>query len=192
VLTIPISEILADSLPFGRYWVVADLALDNVEIRPFQTYHTAIPIGVVVFGAEPDPMPQSRTINGLRYTASSRIIHGDAQNGDTVRTLVLVTNTREVPVSLGIPRECPVIVSWYRSTADRDSLPSLEPLWREGKGCPWHYRNFVLAPRQSVTLHSDKPMREIPASAGTGRYYLLAWTTGIPSAMVSAGVIDVP
>jgi hypothetical protein len=183
---------LADSLPFGRYRAVADLALDNREIHGDQmTHHTVLPVGDIVIAQEPDQMPQTKTINGLRYTASSRIIHGAVNGGDTVRTMVLLTNASTGPVSVQVLRDCPLSVAWYRSAADRDSLPSGEPVWRENRPCPWYLYRFLLRPRQSVIFHRDKPVSEIPASAGSGRYYLLASIGGIPAVLLSAGSVDV-
>jgi hypothetical protein len=193
VSAIPLAEVLADSLPFGRYRVVADVSLvDNGEKGSTgPTYHTVIPAGDIVIAPEPDPMPQTRTIGGLRYTASARIIRGNVQRSDTVRTLVLVTNASSQPVSLQVPRNCPLSVGWYRSAADRDSLPSGEPVWGETRTCPWYLYRFELRPGESVTFHSDKPVQEIPPSAGPGRYYLLAWISGIPGVTLSAGSVEV-
>ncbi|MDB4871201.1 MAG: hypothetical protein JWL97_2205 [Gemmatimonadales bacterium] len=193
VSAIPLAEVLADSLPFGRYRVVADVSLtDNGEgesIGP--TYHTVMPAGDIVIAPEPDPMPQTRKIGALRYTASARIIRGNVQGSDTVRTLVLLTNTSSQPASVQVPRNCPFSVGWYRSTADRDSLPSAESVWRETRTCPWYLYRFELRPRESVTFHSDKLVREIPPGAGPGRYYLLVWIGGIPEVTLSAGSVEV-
>jgi hypothetical protein len=195
--SIPLAEVLADSLAFGRYRVEAKLGLLNQELRSTGwNMDTTFDLGEVSIAPMPDSMPRTRTINGVRYTAASRVIRGKSGGADTVRTMVLMTNPTTRRIAEQFSPDCPVVALAFRTTADRDSLPFVEPVWAANTGCPSSARRFELEPGQRVLLYTDKPISATGATIPSGRYYILAsfWVAssrGQSYAPLNAGTIDV-
>jgi hypothetical protein len=191
-VSIPLAEVLADSLAFGRYRVEANLGLLNKEIRSTGwSMDTTFHLGEVTIAPSPDSMPRTRMDGGLRYTAASRLINGKSGAPDTVRTMVLITNPGTHPVSGQFIRACPVIVYAFRNTADRDSLPLGRPAWAVESGCPYRLRRFEVKPGQRLLVHGDKAIAPTGGEIPPGRYYVLAWFAGKFNALLNAGAIDV-
>ena len=191
-LSVPLAEILADSLPFGRYRVVANLRLVDRELPASKwELDRSFSLGEVTILSMADSFPRSRTFEGLRYTAAARVLRGDTRQSDTVRTMVLVTNTTRRPLVAQVPTECPVIAYAYRTTAERDSLPlTRRPAWAAISNCYRIMRRVALLPGKRLLLHVDKPVADIGDQAPSGRYYLLAWVGGNPDALLNAGTVD--
>ena len=191
-LNVPLAEILADSLPFGRYGVVANLRLVDRELPASKWgLDRSFSLGEVTLLSMADSFPRSRTLEGLRYTATARLVRGDTRQSDTVRTMVLVTNTTRRPITAQVPTECPVIAYAYRTTAERDSLPlTRRPAWAAISNCYRIMRRVELLPGKRLLLHVDKPVANIGDQSPSGLYYLLAWVGGIPDVMLNAGTVD--
>jgi len=182
-LEVPLAEILADSLPFGRYRARAVLALGGS--RSFD-------LGEVTLDAQPDSMPRSKTVTGLRYTALSRIVDKASRStpGGVVRTLVLVTNTTKGNRDLWLPDGCGVIGYAFKTTAGRDSLPLGKVDWQDpGKCGGLNMRTHTLRPAERLLVFTDKPVADIPEPLRHGTYYMLAWVPGTPGPLVNAGSI---
>jgi len=191
-VNIPLAEILADSLPFGRYRAETNLELLNQQLRPPEwSTNTKLDLGEVTIAPSPDSMPRTRTDGGLRYTAASRLINGKSGAPGTVRTMVLITNPGTHPVSGQFIPDCPVVVYAFRNTVDRDSLPLGRPAWAVESGCPYRLRRFEVKPGQRLLVHVDKAIAPNGGEIPPGRYYLLAWFGGKFNALLNAGAIDV-
>jgi hypothetical protein len=188
---IPLWEVLADSLPAGRYYVGAELTLLNDD-RPADRWETVyrLDAGAVELTRAPDPLPSSRTLDGLTYVATTRLVRGTEPDADTVRTLVLVTNQGSTRVEAEVPRDCPVAVYAYRSAALRDSVPVQEPAWRSSGPCYLIPHRFALAPGESWVFQHEVPTAAMIARAGVGRYWFTAWIAGTPSVMLAAGDVE--
>jgi hypothetical protein len=111
---IPMYEVIADSLAAGRYYVSAELSLEHEIPGSRASRVRTLAAGSVDIRREPDRLPESRIIDGLTYTATTRVVRG-AAGADTVRTLVLVANRTNVRRMASVTRDCPVIVFAYRS-----------------------------------------------------------------------------
>ena len=190
-IDIPLSEVLADSLPFGRYRAQARLGLVDKDLRPPEWERNFnFDLGEIEIVAAADSSPRSRTIDGVRYTAATRVIKGTVSEADTLRTFVLITNASRRESSIVLPLNCGLIVYAYRTTADRDSLPLSTPSWKANTTCLERYSEVSIHPGQRLVLHGDKPLREIPSEFRSGRYYLLALMLGRPWVTLNAGAID--
>jgi len=189
---IPLAEILADSLEFGRYRVEASLVLLNRELRPPEwSTDTTFRLGEVTIAPIADSMPRTRMSGGLRYTAASRLIRGES-GADTVRTMVLVTNPSSRAITEQFWRGCPVTAAYgYRTAADRDSLPLVRAAWEASTECPVRFHWLEVKPRQHLLLYIDKPIHRGGGEIPSGRYYILAWSGGKSQVLLNAGTVDV-
>jgi hypothetical protein len=193
-LNIPLAEVLADSLAFGPYRVEANLRLLK-QALPSPEMDTTFRLGEVTIAPLPDSLTRTRTVNAVRYTAASRFIRGSG-GADTVRTMVLMTNSTTRPVVGQFYPDCPVVALAYRTTADRDSLPLARPAWMANSGCPSSPRNFEMAPGQRVLLYIDKPISPSGGTIPSRRYYIVAslwvaWPWGAFHQFLNAGTVDV-
>jgi hypothetical protein len=189
--TVPLAEVLADSLSAGTYAVGAELELLNDDLPPnrWRTVHR-LDAGVVALPRSPDPLPISRTVNGLTYVATTRLIRGATPATDTVRTLVLVTNHTAARVEAEATRDCPVIAYAYRSVAVRDSFPVQNPAWRASVGCAIIPHRFALAPGESWVFAHEVAAAEIVARTGAGHYWFTARLPGTPGVTLAAGNVE--
>lgn len=186
-LVVPLAEILADTLPFGRYRVTASLALGNQNPRVAGATRR-LDLGEISILAAPDSLPRSRIVNGLRYTAAAQIF-GGRNSADSVRTMVLVTNPSRGRISEEFSTICPVVAYAYKSTAERDSLPLGRPAWSATTGCPFVSRRFALGPGQRQLFYIDRPMRD--QGIEQGRYFIVAWFGGKVNALLNAGSVNI-
>ena len=187
VLT-PMHEITADSLAAGRYYVNAALSLiDETGSAPdWQTTRT-LPAGAVDVTRGPDRLPNSRTIDGLTFTATTRLVRGIG-GSDTIRTLVLVTNSTTVRRTSTASRDCPVVVYAYRAAALRDSVPMQEPAPYPNGGCSINHHPFALDPGQSWVFGRDVPVSQV---SGGQHLWFTAWLP-LPHVVIAAGDVEVP
>lgn len=180
---IPLAEVLADSLPAGLYYATAELTLLNDE-QPVSRWGTVhrLDAGHVDLPRAPDPLPSARTIGGLRYEAATTV------RGDTVRTVVRVTNGGSARALVSVPRDCPVIVYGWATAAQRDSIyPQGRPAWQRRDPCRLEPRRFALDPGQSWEIRHDAALVDMRRYAGPRTLYLAAWVPGEPDVKLAAG-----
>jgi hypothetical protein len=188
---IPMYEVIADSLAAGRYYVSAELStIDEIPGSRASRVRT-FAAGAIDITREPDRLPGSRTVDGLTYTATTRLVRG-AGGADTVRTLVLVANPTNVRRMASVTHDCPVTVFAYRSAALRDSVPFQPPLSYSNSRCAGYDRPFALEPGESWVFGRDVPAAEARAALGSGHLWFTAWMSGIPSSMIAAGDVELP
>jgi hypothetical protein len=189
----PLGEVIADSLPTGRYHVTAKLRLGCGT--PPKTHNLNLNAGIIQLVVSPDYLPSGRTKDGVIYVARTRLIQGQVRERDTVRTLILVKNTSSQRRELDIAEDCPVLIVAYRAPLRydlREPLPALD-----GKGnCEGvaSYR-FALEPGASWVFGRDVPVADFVPNARPGRYWIRAWMRDrSPSSLIdlSAGVVDIP
>jgi hypothetical protein len=182
-LSVPMYEVVAAGLAAGPYFVSAELSLDNDGAHVFWA-------GVVDVTRAPDPLPSSRNVDGLTFTATTRLVQG-VGGADTIRTLVLVTNTTNTRRMASVPPDCPVIVYAYTSAAARDAVPVQTPIssYAGTKPCTPVSRPYALDPGQSWVFGQDVPASAV---AGRGHLWFTARMDGIPSVYLAAGDVEVP
>jgi hypothetical protein len=191
-LSVPMYEVAADSLTAGRYYVEAELSLiDEAGRSRDQPRPRRIAAGVVDISREPDRLPSSRAIDGLTYTATTRLVRGSG-GADTVRTLVLVMNSTSERRTASVSRDCPVTAFPYRTAVLRDSVPTQPPLPYSNPSCRAYAHPFALNPGQSWVLARDVPREVVRELIGPGHFWFSAWLSGSPGARLAAGDIEIP
>jgi hypothetical protein len=191
-LSFPMYEVMWDSLPAGRYYVSAVATVsggDASSIGGGKTVTRTLAAGAVDLTRDPDHLPSSRVIDSMSYTAATRIVRG-AGGADTIRTLVLVTNTSSTRREADVARDCPVIVYAYPSRALRDSVPLQKPSAYPGGGCVLEPHHFALEPGQAWVFGRDVPMAAARAGLPAGHYWFTAWLTASPQVLIAAGDAD--
>jgi hypothetical protein len=189
-LAVPLYEVLADSLPAGRYWGTAALTLldDSRSVTQWEV-PTSHDLGAVDLPPGPDRLPAVRVADGVRAEAATRLVPGTG-GADTVRTLVMFTNGASTSRQVEVARDCPVMAYAYRSALLRDSVPATEPAWRSPTHCSISPYRFTLAPGQSWVFHHDVPAAALRGALGAGRAWFTAWVVGAPTGMLAAGEVE--
>jgi hypothetical protein len=185
-------EVMGDSVVSGRYSVSAELMLDGKHMPDGTTkpgLNTTLVAGEVDIVREKYRLPSSRVIDGLSATATTRVVPG--KDDDTLRTLVLVTNTTSHRIATTIASACPVITYAYRSAALRDSVPLATPAVSPPVTCSVDNYPVALEPGQSWVFGRDVPMSIVRARAGVGHYWFTAWLTTKTQYLLAAGEADV-
>jgi hypothetical protein len=188
----PVWEILGDSLSGGRYFASAEFDLLDGNIGgSFSTSTVRADAGTVDLVRQRETVPLSRMVDGVFYTANTRIVPGDG-GADTLRTLVVVTNTTDHPVTTSTTPTCQVIVYAYRSQAQRDSIPLAQaPLSFSPSPCLFQPYRFQLAPGQSWVFGNDVLVSRVRALGGPGHYWFSAWDYGADGIFLSAGDAEI-
>jgi len=106
----PVHELLADSLPPGRYFLTAAVRLN---------WHTReLSAGDVMLDTAEAPLPRARSVNGVRYEASFR------RSGfpDSLEVVLTIRNERSTAVQFrsSADRTCWLTVSGYDMEVERD------------------------------------------------------------------------
>jgi hypothetical protein len=185
-MSVPMYEVLGDSLASGHYYVSAELSLEG---KGTSGVTRTLAAGEVDIVREVVRLPSSRTVNGLSATATTRVIAGNGD--DTLRTLILVKNTTDHRIVTTIASACPVIIYGYRSAALRDSVPIVQAAASPTPGCSFDNYPIALDPGQSWVFGADTPMSSIRGRWGTGHYWFTAWLTTAPQVIVAAGDAEV-
>src|SRR5690606_6409260 len=75
--SVPLHEVLGDSLEAGRYYVTAELELlnDDLPVERWASRHR-IRAGAVDLPGGPDPLPSTRVVGDLAYAATTRLVRG--------------------------------------------------------------------------------------------------------------------
>ena len=192
-LSFPMYEVMWDSLPAGRYYVSAVATVSGGDASSSgggKAVTRTLAAGAVDLTRDPDHLPSSRVIDSVSYTATTRIVRG-AGGADTVRTLVLVTNTSTTRRETDIARDCPVVAYAYPSRALRDSVPLQKPSAYPDSGCVFNPHHFALEPGQSWVFGRDVPMAAARAGLPAGHYWFTAWLAVDPQVLVAAGDADI-
>jgi hypothetical protein len=187
-LEVPLRAVLGDSMPPGRYRAVAELELlnDDLSADRWDTRY-ALDAGEIELPGDRDPLPVSRTVGGVTYTAATRLVRGSG-GADTVRTLVRATNAGAERAIAQVVRGCPVRMFAYRSAELRDALG--EPAAMSLQGCFYTPTPFALEPGASWVFQHDVPVAELVRQGGGGRYWFAAALEGAPAGLVAAGELD--
>lgn len=136
VLEVPVYEMLADSLPDGRYYFAARLSTNGVR-------SAKIPAGDAFISGTVQPVPQSRDVDGVRFTG---LLEPAGAAGEYRYTLSAENRTSDpVPVRGDRSVRCPVRLSAYRSPGRRDT-------WYMRSDADWAYRDGCLAHVPETTL----------------------------------------
>jgi hypothetical protein len=192
-LDVPAYEILADSLPAGRYFASLNFTLLFQEGPARETPQLVVnvPAGDIDLTRERERLPSSRTIDGVMYTATTRVID---DRRDTIRTLVLVTNTTAKRVTSSISSTCPqVLILGFRKASDRDAIPGVSSQMSIGFECQSTQYPFALEPGQSWVFGHDIPVSEFRSKYGGGRFYFSAVPPlSIANYFIAAGEINIP
>lgn len=191
-INVPIYEVIADSLPSGTYYASAEISLEG-QRTPDGTFGPGLikvmDAGKLDIVRERDRLPPSRIIDGLSYTATTRVIPG--QGDDTLRTLVLLTNVSDHRIVTTVGWSCPITVLAYRDDVLRDSVPTTLPVVTLPPGCSSASYPFALEAGQSWVLGVDWPMSAIRGRFGTGHYWFSAWLFMSGSPVLAAGDAEV-
>ena len=154
-------EVIGDSLPNGRYYFTATLA---VSVAP---NGISLPAGDFDLTLERPPLPDSVIHDLITYRAATTL------NSATVRASVTATLTHAGGSVVEYPRECEIELVAYRAKDRRDAAPrSGAPDWRATRPCAAGWRQTILTRGQSVLFETSASATEILGSAlPPGVYY---------------------
>jgi hypothetical protein len=162
----PLAEILADSLPDGRYYFSASLRINHAHTPEF-------PAGSLRLSLPRPPLPASRTAHAVVYRAATEPAPSPTA---AIRTTVIATLTHAGGSRLRYSLECPVTLYAYRSRARRDAAPrSGEPDWKSPQRCGRELQEMWLTRGDSRLLELRTSVQEILGDRlPPGRYYFVA------------------
>jgi hypothetical protein len=173
-LTVPLIEILGDSLPDGRYYFSASLRLNFARTPEF-------PAGGANLSLPRQPLPASRMADAVMYRAATSVM--DSAGPPTIRTVVTATlrdEGREIGRTSAalqrFSRACPVVLYAYRDRARRDAAPlSGAADWTSGRDCGGDLQEMVLQGGMPRTFEVRASARDILGDRlPPGRYYFVA------------------
>jgi hypothetical protein len=191
-LSVPLPEVLEDTLPEGKYWVGVELSLLDQSLRPpaWETHYT-FPAGDLTLSRAPDPPPSVRQIGALHIEAATRLTRGKTRDADSVRTFVLVTNMSDDSAEVGIVRGNPLTVYAFRSAEERDEYPTPPAAYTmPGSARYMVPHRFMLGGRRKWLFENSVAAKDIVRQVGPGRLYFLAWLMGERAATLSAGDVE--
>jgi hypothetical protein len=154
-------EVIGDSLPNGRYWFTATVA---VSVAP---NGISLPAGDFDLRLERPPLPDTVTHDLMTYRAATSLV------GTTVRASVTGTLTHAGGSVVEYPRDCEIELVAYRAKDRRDAAPrSGAPDWRATRSCVPGWRQTILNRGESVLFETSASAGEILGSAlPPGVYY---------------------
>ena len=162
--TAPLIEMLADSLPDGRYYFGVDVALANrPPIR-------GIPAGSADVALPRAPLPVTRSADLLTYRASRVTVEG-------LPPLVKATVTATLDYArnslVGFSGDCPILLYAYRDRARRDEAPrSGAADWTQPAACGMPEKQITMYRGDMRTLETTVSVHDIlGATLPTGHYY---------------------
>ncbi len=177
---IPVKEILADSLPNGRYYFTGRLELNSRSTAEFK-------IGEAALTMRRPSLPKTRTADAVTYHARTELASASPL---TVRTRVSATLTHAGGALLRYSADCPVTLLAYRDRARRDAAPrSGEPDWKSPRRCGKGLQEMSLDRGESRTFEVRATAGEILGSSLLpGKYYFaVAIQTDQQRVFLSAG-----
>jgi hypothetical protein len=173
-LTVPLIEILGDSLPNERYYFSASLRLNFARTPEFTAGRADIRVAR-------QPLPASRMADAVTYRAETSVL--EAAGSPAIRTLVTAT-LRDDGRAIGrtsaalhrFSRDCPIVLYAYRDRARRDTTPrSGAADWTSARGCGGELQEMVLRGGEPRTFEVRASTREILGDRlPPGRYYFAA------------------
>lgn len=164
-LAVPTYEVLADTLPEGRYYLVA---------RVFVNWRTvSVPAGEVTLTRAQAPLPASRAFGGVSFTAASRTVR--AANGtDSLEIALTLANGDARPHAVAPDPSvggCLVSVAGYRDVARRDAYYLYGGTdWVAHPACPFVIPSVTLAAGETRTLRGN-----VGVPPGKVHLALFAW-----------------
>jgi hypothetical protein len=193
-LSVPLPEVLEDTLPEGKYWVGVELSLLDASLRPpGWERRYSFPVGELTLRRTPDFPPSVRQIGPLRIEAATRLTRGTTRDADSVRTFVLVTNVSDDSAEVVIVRGNPLTVYGFRSEEERDEYPIPTAAYTmPGSARYFVPHRFMLGGKKKWLFEHSVAAKDIVAQVGQGRLYFLAWLMGERSATLSAGDVELP
>jgi hypothetical protein len=177
---IPIREILADSLPNGRYFFTGRLELNSLPTAEFK-------IGEAALTMRRPPLPKTRTADAVTYHARTELA---STSPLMVRTRVSAALTHAGGALLRYSADCPATLLAYRDRRRRDAAPrSGEPDWKSPRRCGPALQEMSLDRGESRTFEVRATAGDILGSSlPTGRYYFaVAVQTDQQRVFLSAG-----
>lgn len=155
--SVPTYEILADSLPEGRYYLTAELGLNWRTID--------LDVGSAIVPLKLEPVPSSRTIDGVRFSTSLRRMRFNGSVPDSLEFGVTVHNSSNTTTrhlrSTG-RSDCATIVGY--STRKRRDSHYMRSARDDREGiiptCPVAVPTMTLAPGESRTVLGRTPAPE--------------------------------
>ncbi|HEU4642964.1 MAG TPA: hypothetical protein VFS44_10965, partial [Gemmatimonadaceae bacterium] len=187
---VSVPEILADSLPAGRYHITALMELND-------RWTPELSAGDVYLDPAVDPLPDEREIDSVVYRAA--VLVGDGPR--TLRLRITATNRGSAPATIGgSPAvSCPVLLYAVASRERRDRwyVPGHAEAW-DARGCPLEIPRVTIAPGETRTFEGVVGTAGgAPDSTAVGRLYFIAglWLANasgkVRHAVLSAGDADV-
>jgi hypothetical protein len=177
-LAVPLVEVLADSLPDGRYFVAGELELNQ------DTLH--FPVGEVELALERPLLASTRVHFTLTYQAETEILRA---RPTALRTRVTAIMTHGGSGIHRFPVDCPVVLHAYRSRERRDAAPRVGgSVWQSARNCREEFRKVVLHRQQREVFEFTATAAQILGdSLPPGRYYFAAAVQDRPPIFLSAG-----
>ena len=180
----PLVEMLADSLPDGRYYFSVDVDLANrPPIR-------GISAGSADVALPRPPLPATRSADLLTYRASRITLGGSPEQ---VKASVTATLDYAGSVLVRFSPDCPVLLSAYRDRARRDEAPrSGAADWTQPATCEMPEKQIGMYRGDTRTLETTATVQDIlGATLPAGRYYFaVAVRAQGNRIMLSAGEAD--
>lgn len=162
-MEVPLAEILADSLPVGRYSVRGHVAVGSDS--------SVMELGDVDLPVSSSPLispPYLR--NGVIYDVSVTTTQTELRVGLTMTHSGMTPGVLEVR----IPAGCPFRLLAFRSDEEREEIPMPAPAWVRPVSCGADVETVQLALGESETREVVVPWAEIQQQAPDGTYLSLA------------------
>lgn len=164
---IPLAEILADSLPVGRYSFRGTVRTGVEEAR--------VELGRVLLPESRFPLPGMTFFrDGFRYRVD---VESDPASPTAVATLRVSfgASVRQRPLQRTLSRECPLRLLAFAKPRSRETIPLPEPAWAWPPSCGAGDVAVRLGPGQERTFETEIPTAELVAArAAPGPQHLLA------------------
>lgn len=184
---VPVYEILADSLPEGRYYLAAELEVIDSSRREHRADTLRLPAGDVDLRRYKGPLPAEKIVGGLRYSTDLGFV---SLGPDTLRARVTIENVSGARAELTVERGCPLHLYVFRSRKERDHVPMPYGAPAFPRTCGGEPHPFVLGPGESWTFHIDVPSVTVAGEVGSGRRYFTAIPRITPGPLISLSAGD--
>jgi hypothetical protein len=162
--TVPTYEIIADSLPEGRYSFIASLELNRKKIT--------VDAGSTTIVRKQKPIPAERTVDNIRFASTVRRIHSLESTSDSLEFTITIKNSSTTPRHVGPYSELDCGgIRGYATPEARDHY-YMHPAYDDGgrylMKCPFTIPAMTLAPGESRSVVSR-------SAAPTSRLYYLVY-----------------